>query len=540
MAHPDNTVWYAMFRKIPLPLLVLAVAAISHITSLPNGFIWIDHNDIEQRQTIIPIESLGSAFMRPFGQTSFYRPIVMVINSIDYAAYGLWAPGYHGTNLLLHLIVVFLTARVLRVVLGFSDKLSWTAACIVGVHPVSAFIVSFIIMRQEAILTIWLLLFLLAYHAYRLSTTRVSAVWCILMACAALFTKESALFLLPMSVLWWELYKKPGKNPAWIIWLLLALSAGGYILMRAWAVNSWWGTRSTPMTIPEAIWTRFSLLGYWIHTLASPGTLRYSDTFPILHAPDAFAITAILSIILIGIVILRIGWKNRMLQIISLLGILIAPALDLIPVPRVASPHYLYMVLVAWSILSLIILSRLPNIIYKMTILIWLMTAGVTSFSEGKRFQNDRVFFTAEVERDPNFAEGQYYLGNDYLRSKDYMKAEALFSKAAGPNKGYLAYRDVKSAKINLAGVKLTLGKLDEADRIYESLLSSASPSQRTYLIYNRALIAYNKGDYGRASDILWPTRNQWQERMPLELLREALMKQGKKAEAEEISDLLR
>ncbi|MBT4139881.1 MAG: hypothetical protein HOE48_18330 [Candidatus Latescibacteria bacterium] len=76
----------------------------THATYITNGFIWLDHGDLELGRAVLPLSHLHEAFLTRFGETAFYRPLVTVIHSLDTALYHQRAPGYHLTNVILHLL----------------------------------------------------------------------------------------------------------------------------------------------------------------------------------------------------------------------------------------------------------------------------------------------------------------------------------------------------------------------------------------------------------------------------------------------------
>src|SRR3989338_4340814 len=92
-------------KKSYYPAFVLLAVFLFYLSYINNGFTWLDHGDIERGRAIIPITNLKDAFFTRFGQTGFYRPVVTIINSIDFALYGLWAHGFHLTNVILHTAV---------------------------------------------------------------------------------------------------------------------------------------------------------------------------------------------------------------------------------------------------------------------------------------------------------------------------------------------------------------------------------------------------------------------------------------------------
>lgn len=131
----------------------------------------------------------------------YYRPVLIISFLIDYYIAGL-APGmYHFTNILLHLIaccLLFLFFTKMR----YRKDLSFLFTAIFMVHPVLTQAVAWIPGRNDELLTIFSLLtfiFLLKF----VDTKKWSHFgWCMFFFTVSLFTKESALILIPMILLY--------------------------------------------------------------------------------------------------------------------------------------------------------------------------------------------------------------------------------------------------------------------------------------------------------------------------------------------------
>lgn len=128
---------------------VLGLTLLAHASYLNNGFTWLDHGDIEQGRAILPLAELHQAFTQPFGETGFYRPLVTIFHSLDAAVYGDWAPGFHLTNVLLHLIAVSCATLFIMAFFSLSVKEALLAALIFGIHPLTWLPVGAISYRPE-------------------------------------------------------------------------------------------------------------------------------------------------------------------------------------------------------------------------------------------------------------------------------------------------------------------------------------------------------------------------------------------------------
>ena len=184
--------FFLNITKNRLLVFVLIITFFTHLTYLPNGFTWLDHNDIEERKAILQVKDLGGVFFIPFGQTNFYRPLVTIVNSIDHAIYGNWAPGYHITNLALHLSVTASTFLFLSIFWDLKLKEKVLASLIFGLHPYSILIVGSIVQRQESLLVLFVILGLYLHALARKKDNLGMKVLAIFTFALGLFTKETA------------------------------------------------------------------------------------------------------------------------------------------------------------------------------------------------------------------------------------------------------------------------------------------------------------------------------------------------------------
>jgi tetratricopeptide (TPR) repeat protein len=285
----------------------------------------------------------------------------------------------------------------------------------------------------------------------------------------AIFSKETALIIIPALIL---LTKRFHRLPL----LLLASLILVYGLLRYSAVPQIWGTPAVNLSFSENIGTRLGLVSRWLLMLITPLKPTLSDVVPILKITDP---RSLFSLFLIVIAFLKI--KNKKLLVLFL--IMLAPGLNIIPVPRVGSPHYAYLPLIPFALGLVLATHRVGRpLLY-----LWLAIASVSTFLAGFHYKNDLTLFTPEVKADPDFSEGHSYLGNYHLAKGNYPQAETELELAikTRPRKlyFYLGYPDM----INLAGVKFTLNKLEESRNLYQKAKETASPNLLPYI--NSALL---------------------------------------------------
>lgn len=482
-------------------LLVIVFTFVTHLTYLNNDFTWLDHNDIEAGNAILPINKLHQAFFTPFGQTSFYRPVVTILNSIDYFLYHQWPVGFHITNLLLHLGVVALVGLFLSVFFNLNPWQKFLASLIVGVHPGSILVVGSITQRQEPLLLIFTML-TVYFHKKARETKKWRYIFLTLaFFLTALMSKETAIVIIPVLIIFWEfLTKKKLEIKLFLFEFLIMLS---YLTLRINFVPDSWGTTAPGLSFTQNIGTTLGLLLKWILLLISPFKPNFSDAVPVLGLLNIYTMTILLILFAVLVIIVRSGLTSNISKSLMLILIFLAPGLNIIPVPRIGSPHYIYLPVVGFASLVVILFVKLKRKFLKFIITTWLIVSSLSVFNAGFQFKNDLTLFKPEVEKDVNFYEGHYYLGNYYLKTQDLDHAEKEFELGAREDTSLLAFRNNWAMLINLAGVKLEKGKLDEAESLYKRAEKETPVSMKNYMLYNFALVAYKKGDYKKVVELL-------------------------------------
>ncbi|MBI4128819.1 MAG: hypothetical protein HY460_02095 [Parcubacteria group bacterium] len=495
-----------------------------HASYIANGFTWLDHGDIEGKRAVVSLAELPKTFVARYGETGYYRPLVTTVHSINATLFGGHAWGFHLVNILLHAAVSVAAAFFINCFIRLAWREKILASLIVGVHSANWFTVGTISNVQELLVVLWTMLSVTSYAAWRERQSKVGIVLALIFFALALFSKETAIGWVPLLLVWYEIVRKGSLAAGWknltAWWSVLALTVAGYVALHIYSVTEVWRSGIPALSLPEAIGTRLEAIGLLLIRLVNPFKAPASDATAVhvLSIPGAIALAAIL---LAGYYLIRHRLKTEQGAAIGLLAIMLAPALNIVPLPRFIAPHYAYFPVVGAAAGIVLLLRRATrsriNTPARACIAAWLaIMAGVT-FLAGSRFKNDLTLFQPEVERDPRYLEGRFYLGNFYSYSGDFVQAAHEYEAALLPPADVLAFVDSSLVRINYAGVLFAQGKLDDADALLAQLSGTLSPSDQENVDYNRALIAYKKGD--RAQAILLLKERQWTRPEPYLLL---------------------
>lgn len=226
-------------------LLALAAFAV-YGNALGAGFVWDDHSLILLDQRLRSTEHIGEIVARDFfaherDETAYgyYRPAVSLSYMAEFALWGPRPMGFHGTNVLLHALVVMLVFFLGRRLFPDQREAAIAGALLFCVHPVHTESVTWIAGRTDVLcaalgLSAWLLE-LRSEDAAPASKRRSlrAAAW--LLFFLSLFAKEMAVAVpAMMAVAFWAL---GGLRPMLTRMAPYAGALGAYLAVRFLVVD---------------------------------------------------------------------------------------------------------------------------------------------------------------------------------------------------------------------------------------------------------------------------------------------------------------
>lgn len=494
------------WKKYQFPLIALSLAFFVHLTYLRAGFVWIDHNDLQEKQAVVQLDELATSFVKPFGQTSFYRPVVVIVNSIDYALYRDNPFGYHLTNLLLHMCVVLFLPIFLSKFIRLNSLQKFLSQILIAIHPMSIVIVGALTRRQETLGALFIMLSFITYANARLETSWIRRVIAAFMFFIALSTKETALVVIPGLIVIWEVTqsqqwskKSMGILASELCVILL------YAVLRMKAVPNVWNIDLPESSMSEYLGTRIGLVGKWFIYAISPLKPNISDAVPRLDLLDVNAVLIFVILCTVGFFIIKHGYKKDLSKVIFITMLFITPGLALVPVPRIGTPNYGYLPAlgcVGGAVILWHEFKKKSKAISTLVLSIWVTLASATTFISGDQFKNDLTLFKPEVEA-AYFPEGHYFLGNYYLLAGEYELSKKEYLESLKNDPSLLAFRNDRPTKINLASALMQEGNNQEARVLLNELLETGEGRERDILRFNLALSYYNEGEYLKAIEVL-------------------------------------
>jgi tetratricopeptide (TPR) repeat protein len=216
------------------------------------------------------------------------------------------------------------------------------------------------------------------------------------------------------------------------------------------------------------------------------------------------------------------------------------PTLQLVPVMRWWSPHYLYVPL-AFGALAL---AELVEPLGRRALVLatpFLATCGAIALFDTKRFENDEALWSREIALHPECREARFFMGEVERSRRAWRAAAEHYERAIVDSRSHLSYVDLKAAYGNLGIVRLELQDPRAAMAAFlRSLALSSDETERRQLGHNLAMSALLAGDPETAVRSLEPETRR-HDALPASLVVQAraLLALGRFQEARRLEERL-
>lgn len=425
---------------------LLLISFIVYLPSINLGFTELDDSIFIKEMSTYNQQSanLVHSFQRGVfseANDTYYRPLLLnsfIINAV-FSKDNI--KGYHFFNILLHLLAVWLLFALLQD-LGIQKMTAFWLSLLFAVHPVLTQAVAWIPGRNDTLLAIFVFPFLSACLKYREYPSVKGLVVQAALLLGALFTKETALFAIPVA---WLLSvflsgKKGWDGPSIRMYAVWGGAAAIYFLARSLAT-----LEQSELAFGELLGSaigRIPVLLAYLGKVFLPFNL---SVFPMIA--DMTKIYGVIALVLVGALVFVSRHNNlrRMLVGFLIFVLFLVPAL-MVPdsLNNQDFEHRLYVPLLG----VLLLLSETVLFKNKLTIQQMTMAVGgvaiifaVMNMARQPVFNEPVGFWTAAVESSPNSAYANMMLAAR-LDDQDMDRATALMEKAyqLDPDQKYINY----------------------------------------------------------------------------------------------------
>lgn len=417
----------------------------------------------------------------------YYRPALTLSFMADTLIGGTRPFIFHLGNVLIHLLACCLLYLFLKTI-RIGKTAALVASLMFAIHPVLIQAVAWIPGRNDSLLAAFVLLSTLCFLNYRQGGRILWGLLHILSFFLALLTKETAVLLPVLLILYSLLHREKGKKLfdkgiflSLIGWIT---AAAAYLLLRSSALSE-----SSGLTDARMNTLRESLIGFlsYIGKIFLPINLS-GDPIP-ADLPVVYGITG--SALLLALMFcLKIKNKKLFLFGISWFLLFLGPTFLGNTTYANFAEHRLYLPLAGFAVMLLQLdpgkLKRLPVPVVRIVmVLIFIFFAGI-NISYSRSFRSGLAHWKKTAEVSPHSYVAHTILGRSYANLGKADLAEKEFIIAFGLNpKHYTAYND-------LCLLYLNKGEYQKAEQLALDLLSKYPGNAGTH--NTLGLVYFNAG----------------------------------------------
>ena len=445
-------VWRKAYAFVPP-----ALALLTSINSLQNGFAYDDTNQILNNDFIKDFHNLPLAFTSSvwsfltdniLKSDNYFRPLFTALFTVNYGVFGTRPWGWHLINVLIHSTVVFFVYVVAKEITN-RNWLAMSAAALFAVHPVHAESVAWVSGVPDPLAALFLLPAFYYYLLYRSSGQTRFIATALPLFLLAILSKETAI-VLPVVIVYCELVFNKDRAPvrrrftrAAQVSALFALPVLVYLLLRAHALGTLGlPTRSTSTLAETALLTGPLVAAKYLLLMVWPSGYNVQhNTLPVTSAVSAAFVLPLLLIASLAFVVI---WLNsRVLRFASLwfVAFLMLPiaSLGLFQPLSYVQERYLYLPSIGFCLALAFAIDRLARLtllslpMRTIAIVLALLLLAIWStvlVRQNEVWRSSITLFQQSVRVDLNSGYARSALSTAYYFANDLQSAEATASAA--------------------------------------------------------------------------------------------------------------
>jgi len=443
------------------------------------------------------------------------RFVTFLSIAFNYHFHQLHVFGYHLFNLAVHLgsafFIWWLTLLTLSTPVMKEDKISRHAnliALLAGLvfvsHPLQTEAVTYIWQRTTSMAALFYLLSLCLYVKSRLAPGKFYYLLSLMAAIAAMFTKEIAVTLPLIIVLYEYSFLKTKKNLDWkcLFPFLLTLLIIPLTLLITASLNPHHMRGAAP-EVPSGIppmhylLTQFRVVVTYIRLSFLPINQNLDYDYPIFTNIFALPVLASLFFLITILYIAKRLFSKYRLVSFSILWFFLTllPESSILPLQDVIIEHRLYLPLVGYSIFLVSGMYYLfgKNTLHTMAVALTMIIAGysILTYQRNKVWENEIVLWNDVIQKSPHKARPYNDRGFVYLSQGSFTQALSDFNRAIEINPSYV------DAYNNSAAIYSKEGNFTRAMSDYKKAIELDPARADTY--YNRALAYSHQGAFNQA-----------------------------------------
>jgi Tfp pilus assembly protein PilF len=518
-------------------ILIMALTVIAYWPIFSAGFMYDDRFFVQENSNIREWRNIPDYFIHPVQKMAsikwdgIWRPLRTVSYLTDYKIWGSSPLGFHLTNLLWHLLNIFLLSLLLDRLFK-NEKLTLAACLIFALHPAQTEAVAWISSRGDLMFLSFGLAAFILFLSYRESRKyRVLGLSCFSFI-VALLSKETAIVLPALFFVHQYIFADQRNLKAtlsnWkpyaaylsiiIMYFVFRRLALGMVSQCPYWGDSFWTTGFTMIRV-AVDYVRLLFLPLWLRVDYVYGLSSNFLDWKVLGSLgilSALTIAAIRDLKNKGFLVFGWSW--------FVIGLL--PVSNIFPITTLLAERFLYLPLIGFAVWAGYLWSKLADRKLAAAILVLVLPAMmVLSVKRNREWQDPLPFWTIEASRSPDSFIAHDYLGNLYYQKGDLPTAESEFLKAVEIDSTYVnslyglalvyvqqqrydqaivyAAKDLAldpknhNAYVTLGIAYAGLGDLEQAERSFKQALSIAPGSKEAW--NNLGIVYSRQGSWNQA-----------------------------------------
>jgi protein O-mannosyl-transferase len=544
MPPPVATTTAARKKGSPATRLALLLGIISFVlyaNTLHNGFVLDDPNVLSQNKLVQGgLPAIPTILTTPYRygwehlDNDLYRPLSLVTFAIECQITGLDPATFHFSNVLLFAGCVILLFLFLdRLLGGKRTAVAFLAALLFALHPIHTEVVANIKSRDELLCFFFAFLSLLLYRRYRYRGQWYWLTGGAVSFLLSLLAKETGITFVVIIPFVFFFYLDGDRRKAWHI-TLSALLMAGVALAARFAVLSHYHANNLAdndmienalaapgLSIGSRIATAILILGYYLRLLFIPYPLScdYSyNSIPFVHFTNIWVWVSLIAYVALVVVAVRRYRKDpKDLFVFSIVFYLVSMALFtniFFLIGTTMGERLLFFGSAGYCLALALILERWLlknednriNELLQGRLLMVLLPVAVSfiaiSVNRNKDWVDEPTLFKADLEKSPNDARLNYYLGDQMLTAMLDVNDPVLHEQMAHEVVGYLSkaiaiYPQYKKAHFDIGNAFWILKQYDSAEVHFKAAEQENLRSLR--LMRNMAHLYYDWHKYPQA-----------------------------------------
>lgn len=453
-----------------LAVVVLSATLMPYLPTLYAPFIWDDVELIETSPVLGTPGVLQRSFSKGFFYTNrpldgplYYRPLTTLTLEFDRMIHGTTATGYHGTNILLHVISV-LALMLLALRIGFTREMVLWIGAFFAVHPSHVLPVGNVSYRSVTLCAAAM------WFGYVMILKKEVSVWRIAGGCIlvmmAMLSRETALlaplfFVAMIPAITHRLI--PNRKTVFRIVLPLTVLAVGMFVLRTIVIGS--GVGGTRGLYPDRAVT------WQLFVESAARGLRYllwPIRMEIIQAAEpvgaAMTVTGAGALLLV-IVLWFVFRKSSAATGIAWMFMGMAPLMALAVTFGNQNPAYVFIGSAGMAMVLVSLLWRMKRRwLSRLVLALIIVWFGLISMAQSAAMMSDRTFWERAVADSPEQDVLLNNLGRARAREGDAQGAMAAWKKALEINPGSA------KALANMGILAMNMRQWPEAIRCFTSV----------------------------------------------------------------------